>query len=357
LANLWHGSLGHQPSASARSWTRPVWLAGVLAAVAALLPGMVVFVESDWTIRPIEVYDAADLGGEVHSVTISEDGKRMAAASFGWLPGDRGWSVDRWRLDIGQRGPTTRSGPAQTETFYDGGVTATGDLWARGNDGLFLYDTAGRRMPGGPDVYQSAYATPTRLVTVDYDDVFSAWPAQDGRPVTLLRGGGDSSRDELVTSTDGTVAAAVGFDGTRVWDVRKGTNMVLPDSRHDINMLALSADGSTLAHGSQQEDVIVWRRDGARFSRISQLRVPMIYEMVVSPNGALIAIAADIGGKSALEIWNTTTGEHLVTLPHSVCVVTAIAFGGMGGEELATGCGHQIKLWNVPDLIRAQARL
>jgi hypothetical protein len=36
----------------------------------------------------------------------------------------------------------------------------------------------------------------------------------------------------------------------------------------------------------------VWRRDGAGFSRISQLSLPMIYEMVVSSNGALAVHAA-----------------------------------------------------------------
>jgi WD40 repeat protein len=97
---------------------------------------------------------------------------------------------------------------------------------------------------------------------------------------------------DVVISPDGTVAAAVDWDGlVSVWDVRSGRALVPPTVAHDGHGLAVtfSPDGRLLATGGADGTVAVWDTASLTLERRLHVTDPAVRSLAFSPDGKWLA--------------------------------------------------------------------
>jgi len=349
LADQWQAParlVGQMAPARWKPSERRAASAIVCAAMFALLPATILFVENDGRPRPAAVYDVSGLGGDVVDLALSADGKSVAAASFGSERG--GWAVTRWTRDNGRR-ETTHLNPQPDEEVVEGHVSPTGVLAiVQAGGRLAIYDTSGQRLALAQEkYYYSADVAGMHFLTINGFGEIESWPtARGGRPVTLVRG---IDAQRLAASARAEVFAAVDQEGIRVWNAGSTTPFIIPGINQGFGLIELSADGTTLAAASR-DAVDMWQWDGDRFAQISEFAV-RTEGMVVSQDGRFLATR---DYKGMLLLWEAMTGKRIATLPRPSCIATAIAFSE-DGTQLATGCGQQVKLWMVHDLVELQS--
>jgi hypothetical protein len=176
---------------------------------------------------------------------------------------------------------------------------------------------------------------------------------------------------KLVFSPDGTMVAAVGYGGVRLFDTSShnpiGTSfgdIAGVNKQHGVTSLAFSPDKRTLAVGDENGNIRIW--DVAQ--RVAQRSVdaPMmightgtVSSLAFSPDGKLLASAgstewhADSNSYSndgTVRLWNTDTqqpiGDPLIN-ERANSPAMAVAFAP-GGEKLAVGYGGRDGLiWNI----------
>jgi hypothetical protein len=348
LADQWQGRTRSSGRSSSPGWARRHRRAAITAGsvvMAVLLPAAVLFVEARARIVPIAVYDASRLGRGTTRLAVGSGGA-VTAATFDPQDSRGPWSVLHW--ESGSQGGTMRRGTAP-EGIIDVNVDSAGDFAVAQLSVFTIYDARGR--PWGPrsGIQVSAIGlVGDRFITFNEGGEVQSWTAQNaGRPVTLLHG--DLFFSRIAGSADTHVVAAFSGDTVRVWNLRTGSVRVVPISQGYAASIGLSADGSTLVVRSNADVVTVWRLGDGGYRQVHSLPGGK-GDMAISPDGTLVAVETYPG---SLELFDTTSGRRVATMPRIDCIVTAVAFDETG-SQLATGCGSEIKLWSVPILIAGQ---
>jgi WD40 repeat protein/serine/threonine protein kinase len=245
-------------------------------------------------------------GAEVVSVAFSPDGERLATAG-----GDG--AIKIWNSKSGKVTQTLKAGSGfvVSVAFHpDGEHLATADADRQ----VKVWDLA---------TGQSVFAGPCDVVHTNgagYSVAFSP----DGR--------------QLAAGSDGAV---------KVWDWTKNQLLhTLPGhEKHGISV-AYSRDGR-LASGSFGGIVKLWDAEAggeplSTFPKSSEVRQP-IGALAFSQDGKRLATAS-YGRR--VEVWDTTTGELLHTLPHSG-LVFCIAFSPDGRRLASAGEDKIVRIWDA----------
>jgi WD40 repeat protein len=115
--------------------------------------------------------------------------------------------------------------------------------------------------------------------------------------------------------------------------------------------LAFTPDGQSLVIGTDAGEVDVW--NVARRVKTAELQ-PFVCvtltcgsTVAVSPNGRLIAFAAQQGDNDVVKVWSVATGKVITTLSSGAAGLSAIAFSPNGTQLAASDEGGVVRLWDV----------
>lgn len=127
--------------------------------------------------------------------------------------------------------------------------------------------------------------------------------------------------------------------------------LTLKGHNREVNAAAFSPDGKTIASGSNDGSIKLWRsQDGTELMTLDGLTdrgwlrrllfTSPIYAVAFSPDGQTIA-----GGTNGIKLWQTRNGQPTTTPPLQTGLVYAVAFSP-NGETLATGgADGAVRLW------------
>ncbi|WP_329608382.1 serine/threonine-protein kinase [Nostoc sp. CMAA1605] len=117
----------------------------------------------------------------------------------------------------------------------------------------------------------------------------------------------------------------------------------IPAHSEQINSIAISADGTTLATGSSDHTIKVWNWPQEKVIHTLKGHSDFVWSVAMSPDGKLLASGSR---DQTIRLWNIQTGKQIATLGKANLKVTSLAMSS-DGKILATAQGNTIKLWNL----------
>ena len=112
----------------------------------------------------------------------------------------------------------------------------------------------------------------------------------------------------------------------------------------NVNSVAFSPDGSTIASGSNDDTVRLWDAHTGQRKRTLQGHTDDIHSVAFSPDGSTIASASD---DDTIRLWDAHTGQRKQTLEGHTHYVNSVAFSP-DGQTLASGSWDDtIRLWDA----------
>jgi WD40 repeat protein/serine/threonine protein kinase/tetratricopeptide (TPR) repeat protein len=286
------------------------------------------------------------LGASVLAVTLSPDGKSLAAGT-GW--GDGVTSL--WDLTVDPPRITHQFRWAKNGlTFFPDGRTL---LIAGWGSALFYDVTNGQLIQdvelGSAFNWVSAAISPdTKTLAFGLEErTVKLWDRAKGQ----LRSYGHLTEVWCVAfSPDGKVVAAGTEDGTvQLWNVFPEPELTLP-SEVAFNCAALSRDREMLALGANDGKVKLWDLLTGQERTLAGHSAP-VRSVAFSTDGKALASASGVlsenGGKGEVKVWEAATGREVATLDGHQGSICSIAFSP-DGQTLASGSfDGTAKLWDV----------
>ena len=112
----------------------------------------------------------------------------------------------------------------------------------------------------------------------------------------------------------------------------------------DVQSIAFSPDGRTLASASQDRTVKLWDWDVGRELRTLVGHSEAVFSVAFSPDGQTLASA---GFDKTVKLWDVATGEERAVLRGHAWWVTGVAFTP-DGRTLVSGSGDKtVRLWRA----------
>jgi WD40 repeat protein len=286
-----------------------------------------------------QVADVAFERNPVYSVSFSPDGALLAVA---------GWSGEMILLD-GRTGEEVRRFRAHDDAILAAGFSPDGTLLATGGrDGLVKLWSVGdgalvRRLAGHRQKVFSLAFSPdgTLLATGSTDKSIRSWHVSSGRLVVGSSYGHDHAISSLTFTADG--AALLWASGGQIWKRPVGSARELEAAVIPIVGIAISADGSRIAHPVGRAVRIL---DGSTLAPIATLPRLAAYtsESALSPDGRLIAAYCD---NSIMCLVNVEDGTEVARLAAPRHGPAEIEFS-RDGRLLACGSNNgEIIVWEV----------
>jgi WD40 repeat protein len=152
--------------------------------------------------------------------------------------------------------------------------------------------------------------------------------------------------EPIAYSADGgTVAIGSEDGGVLICDAATGRPLrTLQGHRDRTYAVAYGPAGGPLVTGSADGTIRVWDTATGACQHSMQVHPEGVWPLVLSADGSLVAAGAADG---ILRIWNTTTGDPLAELPAHAAPIYTAAFGP-GGDTLVTGdSGAVIRIWEL----------
>lgn len=243
-----------------------------------------------------------------YAVVFSPNGKILASASNGGLPGPQG-QIHLWKVVQGGEGTLLHRDwtPVYSVAFSpDGRTLASGGGKAK--------------KPGEVQL----------------------WEVATGKKTSLS--GHEGPVYAVAFSPDGQTLATASDDGTiRLWTVpREKTKVVLKGHTDSVTSLAFSPDGRLLASGSRDKTIKLWDvttgREKATFKGEREIR-----SLAFFPNGKAIASAS---AGTTVWLWDTTTGQWTDSVGDGLATLECVAVSP-DGQTLATGSDSGVVLWDL----------
>lgn len=112
----------------------------------------------------------------------------------------------------------------------------------------------------------------------------------------------------------------------------------------DVNSVAFSVDGKTLASGSDDNTIKLWNLTNLQEIHTLKGHSGWVWCVAFSGDGKTLASASV---DKTIKLWNPETGQEIITLKGHTAGVSSIAFSP-DGKTLASGSlDNTIKLWNL----------
>ncbi|WP_293139995.1 serine/threonine-protein kinase [Okeania sp. SIO3I5] len=185
-------------------------------------------------------------------------------------------------------------------------------------------------------------------------------------PVFLLRGL-NSSRflqktlsgyigevNAIALTPDGQTLASGSLKTIKIWNLKTGElrNNIRDAHADKITTLAISPNGEILVSGSADKTIKIWNLRSGKPLKDILAHDGQINAVAISPDGQTLA---SVGSDRLMKLWNIQTGSRMLTLrPDREYEVNALAFS-RDGTILVTGSNNgTIKLWNLSTGTRRQ---
>ena len=300
--------------------------------------------------------------GAIHEVTFSPDGKCLAASSEDGVA--RVWDVASRKL---VRAFREHGGPIFDVAFSpDGNVICSvgaldADTFRQGEAFVWNVKTGEtvQTFRQSLAIYQVTYVGQNRIATAGLDRRIRFWNIERGVCDDEINAHSDRIR-ALSISASGTKIASGSEDNTvRVWDLNPN-----PPSHHvratdqgivDLRRLAFSPDSKLVASASSDGYVRIWDVHQGKLNHRFLSRVKNLRDVAFSPDGKYLATstsahsAVGVGSRNAsngssLTLWDANTSEQI----HSADIEAWEIQFASNGKHLVFSNTERLILWDVP---------
>jgi WD40 repeat protein len=300
----------------------------------------------------------------VHRVVYSPDGKHLASISYN--------EVILWDTQTGQK-VVTPKGPmsliCSVAFSPDGKLLAYAgsgyDSRTKNRWGEFrLLDVATGQekasFKGHADCVQSLAFSPDgkRLASASKDRTVQVWDTQTWEEVFTFRG---HTRPvySVVFSPDGKRLASASFDKTvRIWDAQTGQEVLTlkgftSSAYSDLASIAINPDGGRLAYSPDgkrlasafiEKAVRVWDTETGQEILTLKGHADWLRSVAFSPDGQRLATTSE---DKMVKVWDAQTGQEIFTLKGHTRRAFSAAYSP-DGQHLASGAEDKtVKIWNA----------
>jgi len=197
------------------------------------------------------------------------------------------------------------------------------------------------------------------LASAGYDQIIRLWRVADGQLHCQLPGH-TGCIYSIAFSADGKVLVSGSDDHTvRVWTNWQGsastpagqaalsTQQILHGHSERVYSVAVAPDGQTLASGSTDRTICLWRWQagiGAVLWQRLSGHHHLVRSMAFSPDGQLLASASY---DATIRLWETATGQLRQTLYGHSAWIRAVAFTPDGQQLISGSFDYTIRLWDL----------
>jgi WD40 repeat protein len=124
-------------------------------------------------------------------------------------------------------------------------------------------------------------------------------------------------------------------------------NSTLIGHSGEVNSLAFSRDGITLASGSDDKTIKIWNLNNKKEIRTFKGHSNFVYSVAISPDNQIFVSGSK---DKTIKIWNLKTGQLINTLDGHKDFVNSVAISPDGQTIASASYDHTIKLWNLKTL-------
>nr|MDZ8047853.1 serine/threonine-protein kinase [Nostoc sp. DedQUE02] len=160
--------------------------------------------------------------------------------------------------------------------------------------------------------------------------------------------GHSSDVNSVAFSPDGTTLASASDDKTiKLWNIASGEEIrTLQGHSNWIWAVGFSPDSKTLASGSADTTIKLWNLETGKLIRTLQGHTDGVTSVAFSPDGKTLA-SGSASKDMKIKLWNLETGKLISTLEGHTNGVPSVVFSP-DGKTLASGSKDKtIKLWNL----------
>ncbi len=292
--------------------------------------------------------------GDVFSLNVSADGKRLIAAN------SQEKTVRLWDLESGREvqspQPGGKLGPLVDLNLHGGLLWSTAflpgtdDVLTVGGSDARLWDAKSGREKmsfSRHDAVASAHFSPQGdlIVTGSWDGSAKIWNATTGKVVRKLEGGHTSFVNTAVFSPDGQFILTASDDGTaKLWNVATGEVTKSLDGHKDrVRSATFSTDGRFIVTTSSDETARLWDADSGKFVREFKGHKYAVLCADFSKDGQWLVTG---GEDNSARVWNVETAVSLLTLSGHTASVTSVAFSPDIARIISGSQDQVAKLWD-----------
>ncbi len=301
----------------------------------------------------------AEYGTNVDGVAFSPDGQTLAANSGNPHSTTRLWGIEDGQLEKAFEDPNNQGWGAAKVSFNPDGqfLWAQGSFW-RVKDGRRLTRLESVLRKEAPSYLPTSvsFSPDGKTLAIGYlEGHLQLWDLGEEKLILELEGYQGEVQD-LASSSDGkTLAAIFGYPdmAIQLWTVPEGERLFSIKGHewtYEFSQVVFSPDGHSLATVSKNEDAMelgmvveLWRAEDGE--RLYQLEMAGVMRVAFSKDGDTLATGSY---DHTVRLWRTADGALLKILYGHGDYVTDLAFSP-SGELLASGSyDGTVILWGVP---------
>ncbi|KAF3889031.1 MULTISPECIES: serine/threonine-protein kinase [Nostocales] len=156
----------------------------------------------------------------------------------------------------------------------------------------------------------------------------------------------DSFVWSVALSADGQTLASGSEDKTiKIWQAGTGKLLhTLKSHSENVRAVTLSADGQTLVSGSGDNTIKIWQTRTGQLLNTLRGHLQPVWSVTLSRDGQTLVSGSE---DKTIKIWNVRTGELLKTLNGHKSAVFSLALTPDGLTLISSSQDKTIKIWNL----------